>query len=142
MKTTVPLRIASVLTLIHAVLHTVGGVFGKPSQGAAAAAVAAMQMNQFPTMGFMRSYWEFYRGMGMGVTIVLTIESIVFWQLGTLAKTQSMRLRPILAVFLVAYVALAVNSYAYFFMGPVIAELLIAMCLGFAVVTARTTVAA
>ena len=32
MKTTLFLRIASVLTLIHAVLHTIGGVFGKRRQ--------------------------------------------------------------------------------------------------------------
>jgi hypothetical protein len=31
--------------------------------------------------------------------------------------------------FLFAYGVLAVNSYAYFFLGPVIAEILIAACL-------------
>ena len=36
--------------------------------------------------------------MGLGVTIFLTVEAIVFWQLGTLAKTDAARLRPILAV--------------------------------------------
>ena len=35
MKSTIFLRIASVLTLIHAILHTIGGVFGKPEPGAA-----------------------------------------------------------------------------------------------------------
>ena len=29
-KPVVLLRVAAVLTLIHAVLHTIGGVFGKP----------------------------------------------------------------------------------------------------------------
>jgi hypothetical protein len=41
----------------------------------------------------------------------------------------------------VAYLVLAVNSNAYFFMGPVIAEILIAACLGAATVTAKTSVA-
>jgi hypothetical protein len=129
------LRIASVLTFIHAVLHTIGGVFGKPGPGPAATAVLAMKMNQFLLMGDTRSYWDFYRGLGLGVTISLTAEAVVFWQLGSLAKMDAGRLRPILGLFLVAYATLAMNSYAYFFLGPVIAELLIATCLGLAIGT-------
>ena len=34
MKPVIYLRIASILTLIHSILHTVGGVFGKPPSGA------------------------------------------------------------------------------------------------------------
>jgi hypothetical protein len=87
MKPTLFLRIASVLTFIHAVLHTIGGVFGKPGPGAAAVAFAAMQANQFLVMGLPRTYAEFYRGMGIAMTISMTAEAIVFWQLGSLAKT-------------------------------------------------------
>jgi hypothetical protein len=132
------LRIAAVMTLIHAVLHTIGGVFGKAGPGPAAAAVLAMKMNQFPLMGHTRSFWDFYRGMGLSVTISLTAEAIVFWQLGSLAKMDARRLLPILVTFLVAYSVLAVNSYAYFFLGPVIAEILIAACLGLAIFTAKS----
>jgi hypothetical protein len=137
MKPVLFLRIASVLTLIHAVLHTIGGVFGKVGPGPAAVAVEAMKTNQFLLMGNMRSFWDFYHGLGLGVTISLTAEAIVFWQLGTLAKTDALRLRPIVATFLLAYLALAVNSYTYFFPGPVIAEIVIVLCLGMAIVTAR-----
>jgi hypothetical protein len=131
------LRIAAVLTFIHAVLHTIGGVFGKVEPGPAAVAVEAMKANQFLLMGHMRSFWDFYRGMGLGATISLTTEAVVFWQLGLLAKTEARRLRPILATFLVAYAALSVNSYAYFFLGPVIVEILIAACLGLAMATGK-----
>ena len=132
------LRIASVMTLLHAVLHTIGGVFGKAGPGPAAAAVLAMKVNQFPLMGHTRSFWDFYRGMGLTVTISLTAEAIVFWQLGSLAKMGARRLLPILVTFLVAYSVLAVNSYAYFFLGPVIAEILIAACLGLAIFSAKS----
>jgi hypothetical protein len=50
--------------------------------------------------------------------------------------------RPILATFLVAYAVLAVNSYAYFFLGPVLAEIFIAACLGMAIVTSNSQAAA
>jgi hypothetical protein len=138
MKPALFLRVAAVLTFIHAVLHTIGGVFGKVGPGPATVAVEAMKMNQFLLMGHTRSFWDFYRGLGLGATISLTAEAVLFWQLGSLAKTDAQRLRPILATFLVAYAALAVNSYAYFFLGPVIVEIFIAACLGLAIVTAKS----
>ena len=141
MKPVLFLRIASVLTLIHSALHTVGGVFSKPAPGMAAATVAFMKANEFDVVGVTRSYWDFYRGLGLAVTIFLTVEAVVFWQLATLAKTDALRLRPILFSFLVAYLAMAVNAYTYIFVGPVIAEMLIALCLGMAIVTAKSTAA-
>jgi hypothetical protein len=140
MKPVIFLRIASVLTIVHAVLHTVGGVFGDIPPGPAAVAVAAMKANDFMFMGKMRNLWEFYHGMGLAVTISLTAEGIVFWLLGGLAKTDAVRLRPMMAMFMLAYLAIAVNSYLYFFMAPVIVEILIAACFAGAMVTAKATV--
>jgi hypothetical protein len=136
------LRIASVLTFIHAVLHTSGGVFGKIPPGPAALAAQAMKVNTFMAMGNMRNFWMFYRGLGLGITICLTAESIVMWQLSPLARTDARRLRPIMATFLIAYLVFSVNSYTYFFAGPVIAEILIAACLGVAMITAKPQIAA
>ena len=130
MKATIYLRIASVLTLVHAILHTVGGVFGKVQDGPESVAAAAMRANQFVVFGVTRTFWQFFHGMGLAVSIFLTIEAVVFWQLASFAKTDGRRLRPIMAAFVVAYVAMAVNSYMYFFLPPVIVELLIALCLG------------
>jgi hypothetical protein len=137
MKPAIYLRIASALTLVHAVLHTIGGVFSTAGPGPAAVAVAAMKANQFLLMGNTRSYWHFYRGMGLVVSIMLTVEGIVFWMLSSLVKTNGDKLRPILAVFAAGYLALTVNSYFYFFFGPVITEILIAICLVMAIVTAK-----
>ena len=137
-KPVVFLRIAAVLTFIHAVLHTIGGVFGHVDPGPATVAVEAMKTNQVLIMGHLRSFWEFYRGLGLAATVSLTSESIVFWQLASLAKTEARRLRPILITFAVAYSALAVNSYTYFFIAPVIVEIIIAACLGMATITAKS----
>ena len=137
MKPVLFLRIASILTLIHSALHTIGGVFGKPAPGLQAATVAVMKGNEFVVLGATRSYFDFFRGMGLAVTIFLTIEGIVFWQLGSLARTDAARLRPIVASFLVGYLVMAVNSYTYFFFAPVVVETLIAACLGMAILTAR-----
>lgn len=139
MKPVVFLRIASVLTFLHAAAHTIGGVFGKAAPGVQAATLATMKANLFPMMGVTRSYWDFQRGFGLAVTIFLTIEAVVFWQLASLAKSEAGRLRPIIAVFALGYVLMVVNSYEYFFAAPVITELLIVLFLVLAIATARTT---
>ncbi len=137
MKPTLFLRIAAVLTFIHAILHTIGGVFVSVPPGPATVAVEAMKTNQFLLMGHPRTFWDFYRGLGLAVTVSLTAEAIVFWLLASLAKTDNLRLRPIFATFLIAYAVLAINSYTYFFLGPVIVEILIAACLASAIFTAK-----
>jgi hypothetical protein len=136
-KTVVFLRIASVLTLIHSVLHTVGGVFGSVDPGPASVAAAAMKANRFLLMGSMRTFWDFHIGMGLAVTIFLTGESILMWQLASLAKTGARRLRPMMATLLVVYLVFAVDSYLYFFFMPVVVEIVIAGCIGVAIATAK-----
>jgi hypothetical protein len=75
--------------------------------------------------------------MGLCVSIFLTVEALVFWLLGSLAKTHGRELRPILATFAVGYLALAVNSHGFFFFGPVVVEIIIVLCLGMAIFAAK-----
>ena len=137
MKPVLYLRIASILTLIHSILHTVGGVFGKPAPGTATM-VAATMRERFEVLGAMRSYADFYRGMGLCVTIFLTMDAAILWLLGSMAKSDAARLRPIMAMFLLGYLAMAVNSYAFFFSAPVVTELLVVLCIGAAIFTAKS----
>jgi hypothetical protein len=123
------LRVAAVLTLVHAVLHTIGGVYGSGPPGPATVAETAMKANTFIAFGNLRSFWMFYHGMGLAVTVFLTFGAVIFWLLGDLISVVGARLRPILITFAAGYVAFAVVSWRYFFLAPVVTELLIAACL-------------
>lgn len=136
MKPVIFLRIASVFTLIHAILHTIGGVFGKPAPGVATTVAAAMR-TRFEVFGVMRSYSDFYLGMGLAVSIFLTMDAVVLWLLSSLARSEAARLRPILSLFLLGYLAMAANSFLFFFAAPVVVEVSIAGCLAAAILTAR-----
>jgi len=131
------LRAASVVTLIHAILHTIGGVFGKPEPGPASIAVLSMQTNQFQWMGHTRSYWNFYIGFGLGITIFLTLDAIVLWLLASLARSEAARLRPIIFVYALGYLVFALNSYVYFFLGAVVTEIVIVLLLAVAFIAAK-----
>ena len=142
MKTVVFLRIAAVLTLIHSALHTFGGVYGAISPGPAAVAVAAMKANRFDAMGSLRTFWDFHMGLGLVVTVFLTMEAVVFWLLASLARNNADKLRPILVIFAIGYLALSVVAYNYIFIGPVITEIVIALCLIAAAVSTRPSAVA
>ena len=137
MKPVTLVRMAAVFALIHAVLHTIGGVFGKIEAGPATVAVTAMKANRFLAFGTLRTFWDFYMGLGLGVTIFLTMEAMVLWFLAPLTATHDGKLRPPLAVFAIGYLTFAVDSFRYFFLGPVVVEILIAACLFAAVAAMR-----
>src|SRR5690242_4234374 len=87
MKPKLFLRIASVLTFIHCALHTIGGVFGLPRHDAEELTVVdAMKSHRFDVAGSMRSYWDFFFGYGLFVTLALLVEAILLWQVATHAR--------------------------------------------------------
>ena len=127
MRTTLFLRIASVLAIIHAILHTIGGMLSKPNNGAPEIAIIeAMKSHSFNVMGSMRTYWDFFFGYGWLVAITLLVQGILFWQLGVIAKTNPAPIRPIILLFCFNFIATTVVAFKYFFIAPAITELLIA----------------
>ena len=61
MRPSVFLRIASILTLLHGVAHTAGGVFGVDADQTPeeARVLQAMKSHRFDIMGSLRSFWDF-----------------------------------------------------------------------------------
>lgn len=136
MTATLFLRIAAVLSLINCAGHT-GGLFSSPRHGAEEVAVIeTMKAHHFDVMGSLRSYWDFLFGYGLSVTITLLVQGILFWQLAALAKRNPVATRPIVALFFLNCIGIAIVSWKYFFIGPAVTQLLVAACLGMAFVKA------
>lgn len=136
MKPATLLRIAAILTLIHFASHTFGGMLGAPKP-AQIPVLEVMKSHHFDVMGSSRSYWDFYFGFGMFVSVNLLIQAVLFWQLATFAKTGWSQIRPIVLLFSLGYLVFALLSWKYFFVGPLVFEIAIAACLGWAWRTAQ-----
>ncbi len=136
MKTSTFLRIASVITFLYFAGHTAGMPW-TPGQGPAELAVIeAMKSNRFAAMGSSRTYWDFYFGFGVVISVLQLVQAVVLWQLGSLAKTDATRLRPIIASLFIAFIANAIIGWMYFFAVPVVMAVVIAICLALAFVSA------
>jgi len=136
MKAPLLLRIAAVLTFLYFAGHT-SGIPWTPAVGPAEAPVIeAMKSHPFNAMGSTRTYWNFYVGFGIIISGYLLIQSVMLWQLGSLAKTDTNRVRPIITSFFVGSITTSVLAWRYFFILPVIMTVAISMCLALAFVAA------
>lgn len=133
----IPLRVASILTLLYCAGHTLGRPW-TPAQGSGETAViAGMRSQQFVLEGFTRTYWDFYTGFGFAISGYLLLLAVVLWQLSGLAKAGSSRLRPLIAAFAAAFLFNAVVVWKFFFTTPAVFATAIALTLGFAFYAAR-----
>ncbi len=116
MTTTLLLRIASAISLLFAIGHTLGGTKQWSPMGQNAV-LEAMTTVRFDTMGANRSYLDLYMGFGWSLSIALLLQSALLWQLASLARSDATHVKPIIATFAVA--TLASGVVAWFFIFPV-----------------------
>ena len=121
-------RIASILLLLFAAGHTLGFRTVDPKWGVDSL-VASMRTIHFDAQGFSRSYWDFYSGFGLFVTVFLLFAAFLAWQLGGLPAQALAGMRGITWAFALCFVAVTVLSWRYFFVAPVIFSCVVTICL-------------
>lgn len=129
MKTTTLLKISSVLSALYCVGHTLGRPWTPAKAMDAQSVVQAMKAVHFDAMGASRSYWDFYYGFGLSLSIYMLVQSVLLWQLALIAKTDPRRIRPLIGAVLLSYIASLVIVWNHFFILPVIFTVVIALTL-------------
>jgi hypothetical protein len=125
------LRIASILTLLFAAGHTIGGLsFWSPA--GETEVLRAMRSFHFDAGGVSRTYLDFYLGFGYILSVYLLLQAVTLWQLASIAKSDAFRIRPLIASFVLASIASAALSWRFIFVVPVVCSAAIAACLGLA----------
>lgn len=125
------LRIASILTLLLAAGHTAGGLsFWSPS--GETEVLRAMRSFHFDAGGVSRTYLDFYLGFGFTISVYLFMQAVALWQLASIAKSDALRVRPLIGSFLLASVASAVLAWKFIFVVPVVSFTAVTVCLGLA----------
>jgi hypothetical protein len=121
-------KIASVLLLLFSVGHTLGFRKTDPHWGADSL-IAAMQKLHFDAGGFDRTYWDFYVGFGLFVSIFQLFAALVAWQLGSLTPETRASIPVIRWSLAICFVGVSILSWNYFFLVPGVFSTLIAICL-------------
>jgi hypothetical protein len=139
---TLLLRIASVVGLLFAVGHTSGGPWTPSGEAGAASVVEAMKSVSFDAMGTNRSYWEFYFGFGVSISVYMFVQAALLWLHGTLAKVQPASVRPFVVVLLASYAANGFVAWRYFFVLPLVLSVAMVICLALALFASSARVGA
>jgi hypothetical protein len=127
-------RTLAVILALFAVGHTLGTAAPHVTRGAAEAGVfRAMQGFRFPIMGFERSYWEFYRGFALTISVQLALMAVIAWQVGSLSRRNPRQALPLGVALLLGCVGIAVISWFFFFGGPIVFSMMAALLAGFLV---------
>src|SRR5262245_53255494 len=119
-------RIAAVLILLFDVGHSVGYPWSDPSWGVD---LRTIQSSHFKVVGFTRTYWDFYVGFGLFVSVFLLLAAILAWQLSSLPAETLRRLRITTWSLAVCFAAVTVLSWMYFFAIPIAFSGVITVCL-------------
>ena len=136
MTTTKWLRISSIITLLYAAGHTLGGLKYWSPMGDNAV-LQAMRTVHFDTMGVNRSYLDFYMGFGYALLVSQVMLAILLWQLATLARTNTQMVRPMIAVITLAVAASGVITWRFTLPVPALFSLVQLASLAVAYVFAR-----
>ena len=128
MGTTIALRIASILSLLTAAGHTLGGRSSWSPAGENDT-LRNMQSFHMDVFGVSRTYYDFFMGFGHSISIYMLLQAVVLWLLAGLAKRDLMSTRPFIVAFLVASFALVLISWIFIFPIPAICFALVTACL-------------
>lgn len=116
MSTTQWLRISSVIALLFAVGHTLGGRKYWSPMGDTPV-LQAMRNTHFDVGGASRSYLDFYLAFGYSISVFQVLLAVLLWQLAAVIAANPAGARPIIAAIIVATALCA--GIAYVFILPV-----------------------
>ena len=131
MKASLLYRIASILLLLFAAGHTLGFRQIDPKWGVDSL-IQSMRSIHFNANGFDRTYWDFFVGFGLFVTVLMVFASIIAWQLGGLPTETLAAMRISAWGFVICFAVVAYLTWRYFFMLPIIFSIAIFLCLAVA----------
>ena len=121
-------RIAAVLTVLFDLGHTVGYPWSDPAWRVD---LHAIQSTHFNVLGSSRTYWQFYVGFGLTISVLLLLPAIAAWQLGSPAPQDAQR-RVIAWALVLTFAALTVLNIVFFFIVPIVFSAAITVCLAMA----------
>jgi len=135
MTTTLWLRISAVVSLLFTVGHSLGG-FKQWSPMGDNAVLRQMTTVRFDVMGVSRSYLDFFMGLGWSMSVAMLLQTVLLWQLASLARTNPLGVRPMIGMFVLATIATGIIAWRLILPVPVVFSLALAITLVVAYVRA------
>jgi hypothetical protein len=122
------LRVSSIVALLFAAGHTLGGLKAWSPMGENPV-LKAMRETRFDTMGASRTYLDFYMGFGYSLAIAEAMLAVLIWQIASLASKDAVAVRPMIAVIALATALSGIIAWRFIFPLPAIFSFVLFACL-------------
>eukprot|EP01116_Phalansterium_solitarium_P008519 TRINITY_DN22433_c0_g1_i1.p1 TRINITY_DN22433_c0_g1~~TRINITY_DN22433_c0_g1_i1.p1 ORF type:complete len:139 (-),score=24.55 TRINITY_DN22433_c0_g1_i1:182-598(-) len=113
-------RIAMALLLFMAFAHTVFAMLGDPVSDEQARALSETKATSFVIFGWRRTYFDFYYGNGMLVTVLLVLLAFLCWEASGLVRQAPTIARRLAWPLAVSMIFVAYFSWTRFVIMPAI----------------------
>jgi hypothetical protein len=126
-------RLATYVLALYAFGHTFGAVVNTPNFGAESdAVVSTMKTVHVLAQGTDCTWYGFYRGFGILVSVFFVFSAILTWHLGGTTIGERPRLLAVTWALLLSYAGSVVVTLTYFFAVPTAFSAAVTTLLGFA----------
>jgi hypothetical protein len=130
-----PYRLASYFLALYAFGHTLGAVAQTPRFGPESdAVVSTMRSVHVVVQGTDCTWYGFYEGSGIVVSVFFVLSAVLAWHLGGAPLRERRALAAVTWALFLAYAGNVAITWAYFFPTPVVFSGVVAAFLGFACV--------
>jgi len=119
-------RIAAVLIVLFDLGHSLAYPWSDPAWGVD---LRSVQSSHFNVLGFSRTYWDFYVGSGLSISVFLLLGAMLAWQLGNIPRQTFPLLRMTAWGLTLCFAALTVLNVRYFFTIPIVMSAVITVFL-------------
>ena len=126
MRASLVYKISSVILVLFALGHTIGFRQVDP-RWAADTVVDGMRTVHFEVQGFNRTYWDFFTGFGLLVSVVLLFAAVLAWRFGSISPERLSAIPIERWSFAVCFVFVAGLTWRYFFVVPGVFSTLVAL---------------
>jgi hypothetical protein len=109
--------------------HTAGYPWSDPAWGVD---LRALQSAHFNVLGSNRTYWDFYVGFGLSISVLLLLPALIAWQLG---MPDARGVRSVAWFLVVLFGAITVVDCVFFFVIPIVFSAAITLCLAAATIS-------
>lgn len=91
--------------------------------------IQSMRSIHFNANGSDRTYWDFFVGFGLFVTVLMVLGAVILWQLAGLSPEALAGMRLTAWGFVLCFAVVTYLSWRYFFLVPTIFSAAILLCL-------------
>jgi hypothetical protein len=124
-------RLAAYTLVLYALGHTLGAVIRTPHFGLESdGVVAAMKDVHVLASGYDCTWYGFYRGFGIFVTVYFLFSAALAWHVGGMRTRERAAFAPIMWALFASHAISIVTASLYFFGVPIVFSTLVTLLLG------------